>query len=254
MTARTAFRNVSLGLLATAMLSACATGGSYVQSDPYGNPTQQQNRTGKGALIGAAIGTAAGLLSGSSATERRQHAMIGAGIGALGGAAVGNYQDRQERALRERMAGTGVDVVRQGDNITLNMPDNITFGFDSSALQSQFYPVLDDVAETLREYNQTIVEVAGHTDSKGTDAYNQQLSVRRAESVGNYLMSKGLMRDRFIITGAGESRPIASNETTAPSMTPKVPTRNMITALGPSRSTAPMSIAMHSSTSELGSR
>src|SRR5690606_5789661 len=85
----------------------------------------------------------------------------------------------------------------------------------SSALQSQFYPVLGDVAATLREYNPTIVEVACHTDSKGTDAYNQELSVRRADSVRNYLMSKGLMRDRFIITGAGESRPIASNDTEA---------------------------------------
>src|SRR3546814_20078675 len=92
------------------------------------------------------------------------------------------------------------------------MPDNVTFGFDSSALQPQFYPVLDDVAATLSEYNQTIVEVAGHTDSKGTDAYNQALSVRRADAVGSYLMSTGLMRDRFLITGAGESRPVASND------------------------------------------
>ena len=113
------------------------------------------------------------------------------------------------------MAGTGVDVVRNGDNITLNMPENITFGFDQSNLQSQFYPVLDNVANTLREYNQTIVEVAGHTDSKGTDSYNQALSDRRAASVGNYLMSKGLVRDRFILVGAGESRPVASNDTDA---------------------------------------
>ena len=111
------------------------------------------------------------------------------------------------------MAGTGVEVVRNGDNITLNMPSNITFGFDRSDLQPQFYPVLNDVAATLQEYNQTIVEVAGHTDSVGTDSYNQQLSERRAASVGNYLMSKGLLRDRFILVGAGETRPVASNET-----------------------------------------
>ncbi|MHB8912518.1 MAG: OmpA family protein [Lysobacter sp.] len=201
----------------TMTLAGCATtgaGGGY-----YGSQPQQQdndnNRTQKGAIIGAVAGAVAGLLSGDDATERRQRALVGAGVGGLAGGAIGNYQDRQERALRERMAGTGVDVVRQGDNITLNMPENITFGFDRSDLQPQFYPVLDNVAATLREYNQTIVEIAGHTDSKGTDAYNQALSERRAGSVGNYLMAKGLMRDRFITVGAGESRPVASNDTDA---------------------------------------
>ena len=203
------------------MMAGCMTTGGYDQGgygsqDPYGQaPDPSNDRTKKGALIGAAVGAVAGLLSGDDATERRQRAQLGAGVGGLAGGAIGNYQDRQERELRDRMAGTGVDVVRQGDNITLNMPDNITFGFDSSALQSQFYPVLDDVAATLRIAAATIVEVAGHTDSKGTDAYNPELSVRRADSVGDYLMSKGLMRDRFIITGAGESRPVASNETDA---------------------------------------
>lgn len=201
----------------TMTLAGCATtgaGGGY-----YGSQPQQQdndnNRTQKGAIIGAVAGAVAGLLSGGDATERRQRALVGAGVGGLAGGAIGNYQDRQERALRERMAGTGVDVVRQGDNITLNMPENITFGFDRSDLQPQFYPVLDNVAATLREYNQTIVEIAGHTDSKGTDAYNQALSERRASSVGNYLMAKGLVRDRFITVGAGESRPVASNDTDA---------------------------------------
>ncbi|MDQ3268712.1 MAG: OmpA family protein [Pseudomonadota bacterium] len=198
----------------SATLAGCATtGGGY-----YGGQPQQDNdnnRTQKGAVIGALAGAVAGLLTGDDATERRQRALVGAGVGGLAGGAIGNYQDRQERALRERMAGTGVDVVRQGDNITLNMPENITFGFDRSDLQPQFYPVLDRVADTLTEYNQTVVEVAGHTDSKGTDQYNQALSERRAAAVGNYLMSKGLMRDRFMLVGAGESRPIASNDTEA---------------------------------------
>ncbi len=107
---RNTTRNVALALMSAAVLSACATGGSYVQSDQYGNPTEQQNRTGRNALIGTAIGVAAGLLTGDSATERRQHALIGAGIGALSGAAVGQYQDRRERALRERTANTGIDA------------------------------------------------------------------------------------------------------------------------------------------------
>ena len=208
----------------TVLLAGCATGGGGYyggQQQPYPGqnpPPEQQggmNRTQKGALIGALAGVAAGLLSGDDATERRQRALIGAGVGGLAGGAIGNYQDRQERALRDRMAGTGVDVVRQGDNITLNMPSNITFAFNSASLDPQFYSVLDNVASTLTEYNQTIVEVAGHTDSIGSDAVNQRLSEQRAASVGNYLMSKGLMRDRFILTGAGKTRPIASNDTDA---------------------------------------
>jgi outer membrane protein OmpA-like peptidoglycan-associated protein len=184
---RSAPRNVALALMTAAALSACATGGSYVQSDQYGNETQQQNRTGRNALIGTAVGVAAGLLTGGSATERRQHAMIGAGIGALSGAAVGQYQDRQERALRERTANTGIDVVRQGDNISLNLPDGITFDFGKSALKPQFYGSLNGVASTLSEYNQTMIEVVGHTDSIGSDAVNNRLSKERADAVASYL-------------------------------------------------------------------
>jgi outer membrane protein OmpA-like peptidoglycan-associated protein len=201
----------------TTLLAACATSSGYYGDQSQPPPPQGQqpgmSKTQKGAWIGAAVGVAAGLLSGDDATERRQRALVGAGVGGLAGGAIGNYQDRQERALRERMAGTGVEVVRQGDNITLNMPGAITFGFNDASLQSQFYPVLDDVARTLTEYNQTVVEVAGHTDSVGSDAYNQELSVRRAHSVAAYLASHGLMQQRLITVGAGESRPIASNET-----------------------------------------
>ena len=215
MNTRTTIRNISIGLMAAAVLSACATGGSYVQSDQYGNTTQQQNRTGKGALIGAAIGTAAGLLSGDSATERRQHAMIGAGIGALGGAAIGNYQDRQERALRERTANTGIDVQRQGDNITLNLPDGITFDFNKSTLKPQFYGALNGVASTLAEYNQTMIEVVGHTDSIGSDAVNNRISRERAEAVANYLRGQGVQSARIETLGAGKRYPVADNNTEA---------------------------------------
>jgi outer membrane protein OmpA-like peptidoglycan-associated protein len=207
----------TLGLAAamTALLGACATtSGGYASQEPASGE-RDVNRTQRGALIGAAVGAVAGLLSGDDATERRQRALVGAGVGGLAGGAIGAYQDRQERALRERMEGTGVGVVRQGDNITLSMPGNITFAFDDATLQPQFQPVLNDVARTLTEYNQTIVEVAGHTDSKGTDAYNHDLSVRRANSVANYLSSRGVMPQRLITVGAGESRPIATNETDA---------------------------------------
>ncbi|HZX78085.1 OmpA family protein [Lysobacter sp.] len=220
---RKQMKTAILALTATALLAGCATsGGGYYGGQPYPAqqpPPQQQgqqqgmSKTSKGAIIGALAGVAAGLLSGDDATERRQRALIGAGVGGLTGAAIGNYQDRQERALREQMAGTGVDVVRQGDNITLNMPSGITFDFDKSNLKPEFYPVLDNVARTLQQYNQTVVEVAGHTDSVGTDAYNQKLSEQRANAVAGYLQSRGLNRDRFIVVGAGESRPVASNDT-----------------------------------------
>jgi len=213
---RTVIQGMSVALASALVLSACATGGSYVQRDQYGNPTEQQNnRTGRGALIGTAVGVAAGLLSGSSATERRQHAMIGAGIGALSGAAIGNYQDRQERALRERTANTGIDVRRDGDNITLNLPDGITFDFNQSTLKPQFYSALNGVASTLGEYNQTMIEVVGHTDSIGSDAVNQRLSEQRAASVAAYLTAQGVQRERIETLGAGKKYPIADNSTEA---------------------------------------
>ena len=198
---------VAAGLALGAAGCASYTGQTSAPDDP--------NRTQRGALIGAAIGVAAGLLTGDDAVERRQHALVGAGVGAIAGGSVGAYQDRQEAELRRQMAGTGVDVVRQGDNITLNMPSGITFDFDSSSLKPQFAPVLDDVARTLVQYNQTVVEVAGHTDSVGTDQYNQALSERRARSVSAYLGSHGVMQQRMITVGAGESRPVASNDSEA---------------------------------------
>ena len=208
--------------VSAALLAGCTTtGGGYYGSNP---PPQQQttpenqegmSRTQRNALIGAAIGAAAGLVSGDDATERRQHALIGAGVGGLAGGAIGRYQDNQERALRERMQGTGVDVVRDGDHITLDMPEAITFAFNSSTLNQRAYGVLDSVAETLREYDQTMIEVAGHTDSVGSDAYNDKLSRERAQSVANYLTGRGISGQRLIITGAGERYPIASNDTEA---------------------------------------
>jgi outer membrane protein OmpA-like peptidoglycan-associated protein len=154
-----------------------------------------------------------GAASGGDATERRQRATVGAAAGAAIGAGVGVYQDRQEAALRRQMAGTGVEVERQGDNITLNMPSGITFDFDRAELKSEFRPVLDNLATTLNEYNQTRIEVTGHTDSKGTDAYNMTLSQNRANAVAGYLGSRGVASSRMVVTGAGETRPVASNDT-----------------------------------------
>jgi outer membrane protein OmpA-like peptidoglycan-associated protein len=196
-----------LGATLAAFTAGCAsyTGQTNDPDDP--------NRTKRGALIGAGIGAVAGLLSGGDAVERRQRAMVGAGIGALAGGGIGAYQDRQEAELRRQTAGTGIDVSRDGDVIKLNLPDGVTFDFAKYDLKPQFYPALNTVAATLKEYNQTIVEVSGHTDSIGSDAANQTLSERRANAVAGYLMGQGVQRERFEIVGMGERYPVASNDT-----------------------------------------
>jgi outer membrane protein OmpA-like peptidoglycan-associated protein len=171
----------------------------------------EKAKTRRGAGYGAAAGAVVGLLTAGS--NPFKSAMIGAAAGALVGGAVGNYMDRQEAKLRQQMAGTGVDVVRQGDNITLDVPGGVTFAFDSADLNTQFYPVLDKVAGTLQEYDKTVIEVAGHTDSVGSDTYNLGLSQRRADSVAAYLASHGVTRTRVVTVGAGEGHPVASNDT-----------------------------------------
>jgi len=194
--------------VATVFVSGCKTLDAYTREE-------QTSQTTKGALIGAGIGAVVGLITGDDALERRQHALIGAGLGALAGGAVGAYQDKQEAALRAELEGTGVSVHRDGDNITLNMPGNVTFATDSSDLSPAFFDVLNSVGKVLGEFEQTVVEVAGHTDSTGSDAYNQGLSERRAGSVASYLQSQCVMAQRVITVGMGESRPVADNSSVA---------------------------------------
>jgi len=184
------------------MMSACTT-------DPY---TGQQtiNRTAVGIGVGALGGYLLGDLIGGD--HDRNAKVITAGIGAIAGGAVGNYMDRQEAELRRQTAGTGVDVYRQGDELVLRMPSGITFPVDRSDIQPQFQATLDQVSQTLASYNQTYIDVMGHTDSTGSDAYNQALSERRAQSVATYLTARGVNRARMGIRGFGESQPIASNE------------------------------------------
>jgi outer membrane protein OmpA-like peptidoglycan-associated protein len=204
-------RSGTLILAATTLMvvvSGCTT------LDPYTREEKTSSAT-KGALIGAGIGAVVGLISGDDAVERRQHALIGAGVGALAGGAVGAYQDRQEAELRAELEGTGVSVTRIGDNITLNMPGNVTFATDSSDLSPAFFDVLNSVGKVLAEFDQTVVEVAGHTDSTGSEQYNQSLSERRAGSVASYLRSQGVISDRLITVGMGELRPVADNGTSA---------------------------------------
>ena len=201
-------RATSLVCIAALFSSACTT------LDPY-TREEKTARAQNGAVIGAISGAVVGLVTGDGSMERKKRALAGAGLGALAGGAVGYYQDRQEARLRAELEGTGVSVTRMGDNITLNMPGNITFATNSADLSANFFAVLDSVSKVLEEFDQTVVEVAGHTDSTGTDAYNQTLSVRRAASVGTYIVNRGVIAERIIEVGLGESLPIASNETDA---------------------------------------
>jgi outer membrane protein OmpA-like peptidoglycan-associated protein len=203
---RNQLSRLSIVLLVAVLVTGCET------INPYTGESQTSNAT-KGAMIGAAAGAVVGLVSGDNAVERRQHALIGAGIGALAGAGIGYYMDVQEAKLREKMAGTGVSVTRIGDNITLNMPGNITFETASSNLNGNFYRVLDGVSEVLNEYDQTVIEVAGFTDSRGSEEYNLGLSDRRADEVANYLEGQGVMTLRIITVGLGEDMPVADNST-----------------------------------------
>jgi len=193
-------------LIALVTLAGCTT------LDPYSREEKTSNAA-KGAAVGAAAGVVAGLITGDSSSERKKNALILAGVGAIAGGGVGYYMDQQEMKLRQRLEGTGVSVTRVGDNITLNMPGNITFAVDSVDINAGFYEVLDSVTLVLNEFDKTLVEVAGHTDSTGSDQYNQSLSQRRAGSVAAYLRSREVLADRLIEVGAGESRPIATNDT-----------------------------------------
>jgi outer membrane protein OmpA-like peptidoglycan-associated protein len=176
-------------------------------------------QTGKRHISKAAIGGVGGALGGYllgdlvGGRNDRTEKIVGAGIGALAGAGVGAYMDAQERKLREQTAGTGVDVVRDGDNLLLRMPSGITFAYDDAAVQPQFQPTLNEVASTLTQYPKTYIDVLGHTDSDGSDAYNQGLSERRAASVAQYLSSRGVQSARLATRGYGETQPIVSNST-----------------------------------------
>ena len=192
----------------TIFTGACST------LDPY-TREQKTSSAAKGAAIGAAAGAVVGLISGDDAVDRRQKALILAGVGALAGGAVGVYMDRQQAELRAELEGTGVSVTRIGDNITLNMPGNVTFASNSSDLSPAFFGVLGSVTKVLNKYEKTVVEVAGHTDNTGSDQYNQGLSQRRSGSVGQYLQAQGINDQRIMTLGLGEQYPVADNSTTS---------------------------------------
>ena len=197
-------RKLGSCLVLIAFAGACTT-------DPY-TGEQQVSKTAIGAAIGAGVGAGIGALAGR---HHARNALIGAGAGALAGGAVGGYMDYQESKLRKQLAGTGVSVTRVGNEIVLNMPGNVTFDTDLAEIRPDFYPVLNSVVLVIKEYDKTIIEVSGYTDSTGSDQHNQELSQRRAAAVGGYLKGQGVNPVRVLTQGFGEQNPIAGNETPA---------------------------------------
>ncbi len=193
---------ISAILLSSLALSACTT------IDPYTREEKTSNAA-KGTAIGAVSGAVLGVLAGDS----RKATLIGAGIGALAGGGIGYYMDTQEAKLRQELEATGVSVTRSGNSITLNMPGNITFNTNSSAISANFYRVLDSVAKVINEFEKTYVDVYGHTDSVGDAAYNMMLSQQRADAVAKYLETRNVLPQRIMTKGMGEDYPIASNDT-----------------------------------------
>lgn len=175
--------------------------------NPY-TGEQQTSRTTTGAGVGAVGGA---LLGGALGGGRG--AIFGALAGGVAGAAVGNSMDRQDAMLRQRLRGTGVQVMRTSDGIQLVLASDVTFSKSSSDIKSSFFKTLESVAIVLHKFNDTNIIISGYTSNTGTAAFNQQLSERRARSVGDYLASQGINRKRIFTQGFGQRYPIASNDT-----------------------------------------
>jgi outer membrane protein OmpA-like peptidoglycan-associated protein len=198
----------SLAILVS--LPACTT------FDPY-TGEQKTTKTAIGASIGAGVGAVVAYLDNKDEDSRKRNKRIlaAAGGGAAIGGGIGYYMDAQEAKLRQQLRGSGVSVERVGDNINLIMPGNITFATNSADINASFYSVLDSVALVLEEYDKTLVVVAGHTDSDGASAFNENLSQRRAQSVSGYLVSQSILPVRLETIGFGERQPIADNDSAA---------------------------------------
>jgi outer membrane protein OmpA-like peptidoglycan-associated protein len=163
-----------------------------------------------GGVVGAVVGYFGGDLIGGR--RDRTEKILGAGIGAVAGAAVGTYMDRQEKELRDKTAGTGVEIDRRGNELLLTMPSGITFPINSYEVQPQFRTTLDQVASTLASYPSTLIDVYGHTDPSGGDAINIPLSQNRASSVASYLAGRGVQRERIATQGFGSAQPLPGND------------------------------------------
>lgn len=194
-------RNLSLTLTATAvLLSGCA------------QLNLPDNNTSRGAAIGAAVGAVAGK---STANHSNKRMALGAVLGAISGAAIGRYMDNQEAALKDQLAGSGVQVIRDGDILRLQIPSQITFAVNSSDIRAELYPVLNDVAKVLAEYDKTLLVITGHTDNTGSRDLNMRLSLARADSVKGYLLAQRVDPRRIDSRGMGPDMPIVANTSDA---------------------------------------
>jgi outer membrane protein OmpA-like peptidoglycan-associated protein len=187
-----------LALAASALaLTACATDPVTGQAI-YGN-------TARGAGIGALAGAVGGALAGG---DDKRNILVGAAVGALAGGAIGRYMDGQEEDMRRAVANSGIGLQRQGDNIVLVMPSDVTFSKGSAQLDPAFTSVLDKVAQSLNLYPKTTIDIVGHASTEGDAQANLDLSYRRAEAVRMYLQGRSVLPARMATGGMGESQPL----------------------------------------------
>jgi len=192
-------------VIAAYSLTGCMT------YDPYTGQQKVSDST-KGSVIGALAGAAVGAAAANGKNHVRG-ALLGAAIGGAAGGGIGYYMDKQEAELRHQLQGTGVRVQRNGNEINLIMPGNVTFDLDQASIRPGFYDVLHSVALVLKHFDKTAINIAGYTDSTGAASYNQRLSERRAQAVAHYLLNQGIKGNRLEVVGYGENNPIASNKT-----------------------------------------
>ncbi|MEX2520172.1 MAG: OmpA family protein [Paracoccaceae bacterium] len=189
-------KKTACALALTALIAGCANDQTGARS------------AGAGVLGGGALGAGIGALIGG-----RQGALIGAGVGAIAGAGVGTYLNQQQRDLERNLEGTGATVTNTGDALLVNLPSEVTFAFDRADIQPRFVEPLTRVARTLAQYESSVIDIVGHTDSVGAENYNLQLSQRRADSVSQFITARGVLPARVVAYGQGETQPIATNET-----------------------------------------
>jgi outer membrane protein OmpA-like peptidoglycan-associated protein len=186
---------------------------ALVLAGVLGAGCKSMNRSQKGAVIGAAGGGAIGAVIGRAAGNTAMGAIIGATVGGVTGAVIGRKMDKQAEEM-EKVLGDA-EVKRVGEGIVIEFKEKVLFGFDQSDLNSTSRTSLDKLANVLKKYPDTNIDIIGHTDNKGSDAYNQGLSERRAAAVANYLRSVGISSSRLTTKGMGETDPKMDNDTEA---------------------------------------